>query len=404
MQRQLSQQLRRLIAQRWRRHAIDTLLTATSLGFIAVFLGVVLAIIGIVSLPHPLLGWVLAGSVVTGAVRALVFRLTPSTAARRLDRRFRLSEQLSTALEVGDDQAGVASRLQQQAQETIRRINYYVNKKQRPAWPDALMLGAFLLMLAGLLLLIESPMAPVGVAQPLPALNRPDQVADTLSTEASSSTEMGTTPGSGVDPGVLSALADALRDQSLTRPVAEALDQGDIAGAAEMLRELADQMGEVSPEAREAIADALRDAARQIDPARPDLADQMRATADALQFGDAIASAAGVEALADALERQPSAPIAGGSGGGAGNAPGSQRREQSFNPLGIEGRPLELATRGTGQLPAPGTASDVTGSTQSGGLSMRSSGVSLSGPVQAADDPLRVPMDVRDVVRDYFSP
>jgi hypothetical protein len=207
------------------------------------------------------------------------------------------------------------------------------------------------------------------------------------------------------DPSALSALADALRDQGMTRQIAEALDQGNVASAADALRELADQMGEVSPATREALADALREAARTIQRSRPDLADQMRATADALQFGDSVAGAAGLEALADALERQPgsSESVASG-GGGAGNAPGSQRREQPFRPSGVEGTPLELTTDGQGQLPTTGTPSEQATGSQAGNSIIRSGEVGSGGPVQAADDPLQIPTDVRDVVRNYFSP
>ncbi|MDW8404236.1 hypothetical protein [Chloroflexus sp.] len=403
MQWQLTEQIRLLSAQRWRQHAIETLVRAVSTGFIVACVGAMLPLFGLLEAPRPLLGWIIAGSAILGSLQALAFRLTPQTAARRLDRRFRLQEQLSTALELSCDQAGVAARLQQQAQESLARIQNYVNRTKQPLWPEALMLSALPLVLAGLLAIAPQPIPPVGVAEPLPELNRPDPVAEAPSPEPQPVAEAAT-GATGTDPGVLSALADALRDQSITRPVAEALDRGDIAGAADALRELADQMGEISPAAREALADALREVARAIDQARPDLADQMRATADALQFGDAVAGATGVEALADALERQPSAPVAAGAGGGAGNSPSSQRREQAFSPLGREGTPLELESNGTGQVPAAGTSAGQAGSNQPGRLPIRSSGISAGGPVQTADDPLRIPTDVRDVVRNYFSP
>lgn len=403
MQHQLTQQLRQLSAQRWRQHAIETLVRAVSAGFIIACIGAILPVLGLSSLPPALLGWIIAVSAVIGGVQALLFHLTPQIAARRLDRRFRLQEQLSTALELNGEPSGVAAQLAQQALESANRIQHYVNQTRRPLWPDAFMLGALLLILAGLQALVSPPIPPVGSAEPLPALNQPDPVVEAPSPEPRPPAGAPIAV-SGPDPGVLSALADALRDQSITRPAAEALDRGDISGAADSLRELADQMGEISPAAREAIAKALREAAREIAQARPDLADQMRATADALQFGDALAGAAGVEALADALERQPTAPVADG-GGGAGNAPGSQRREQTFSPSGTDGKPLELETNGTGQVPAEGTNTGQPGSNQLGGLSIRSSGGGgAGGPVQAADDPLRIPTDVRDVVRNYFSP
>src|SRR6185436_15817692 len=47
--------------------------------------------------------------------------------------------------------------------------------------------------------------------------------------------------GAAGDPQAIQALADALRDQGATRPAADALDRGDLAGAAQQLRALADQ-------------------------------------------------------------------------------------------------------------------------------------------------------------------
>ncbi|MBO9375112.1 MAG: hypothetical protein J7459_17390, partial [Chloroflexus sp.] len=302
MQDQLVKQLRTLKAQRWRQHAIEELVRSVSVGLLIACIGALLPIFGLGALPRPLAGWIVAGSVLVGSLRALAFRLSLTTVARRLDRRFDLHEQISTALELRGNQVGIAARLQAQAQESLDRVQNYVNRTRPPLWSEALTPVSLLFILMGLLLLIPSPMPLSSVAEPLPDLARPDPVAMPADQQ---STSVIPAPAASTDPGVLSALADALRDQGITRQAAEALDQGNPASAADALRELADQMGEISPESREALAAALREAARAIQRTQPDLADQMRATADALQFGDAVASAAGLEALADALERQP---------------------------------------------------------------------------------------------------
>jgi len=400
MQEQLIRQLRRLSAQRWRQYTIEQLIRSLSIGLLVACIGAMLPVFGFAPLPRSLFGWIIVGSTMVGCLRALKFRLTPTTAARRLDRRFGLQEQLSTALELQGAQVGVAGRLQAQAQESVQRVQRYLSRSRQPIWSEALMPVALLLMLAGLLMIVSPPIPAVGEAEPLPDLLQPDPVAtqpDPIPTEAA----LSPVPGNDLD--VISALADALRDQALTRPAAEALDQGDLAGAADALRELADQMGEISPAAREALAESLREAARAIDQTRPDLADQLRATADALQYGDGVAGATGMDALADALERQPTAPVAGG-GGGAGNTPGSQRREQSFNPSGVDGTPLELTTDGSGQVPTTGTSAEQSTGASAGELVIRPGSVNAGGPVQTATDPLQIPTDVRDVVRNYFSP
>lgn len=402
MQDQLVKQLRSLKTQRWRQHAIEELVRSVSVGLLIACIGALLPIVGLGSFPRYGAGWIIAGSVLVGSLRAMMFQLSLATVARRLDRRFGLHEQVSTALELRGNQVGIAARLQAQVQESLDRVQNYVNRTRTPLWSEALTPVSLFFILIGLLVLATPPIPPASTAEPLPDLIRPDPVAMPSDQQPTSPVSV---PAASSDPGTLSALADALRDQGITRQAAEALDQGNPASAADALRELADQMGEISPESREALAAALREAARAIQRTQPDLADQMRATADALQFGDAVAGAAGLEALADALERQPgsSASVASG-GGGAGNAPGSQRREQPFRPSGVEGTPLELTTDGQGQLPTTNTPGEQTTNTQTGTPIIRSGGVGSGGPVQAADDPLQIPTDVRDVVRNYFSP
>lgn len=400
MQEQLIKQLRRLSAQRWRQYTIEQLIRSLSIGLLIACIGAMLPVFGLPSLPRSLFGWFIVGSTMVGCLRALRFRLMPTTAARRLDRRFGLQEQLSTALELRGAQVGVAARLQEQAQESLQRVQRYFSRSRQPLWSEALMPVALLLMLAGLLMIVTPPIPAVGEAEPLPDLLQPDSIA---TQPDSAPTESVLSPVAGSDLDVIAALADVLRDQALTRPAVEALDQGDIVGAADKLRELADQMGEISPAAREALAESLREAARAIDQTRPDLADQLRATADALQYGDNVAGATGMDALADALERQPTAPVAGG-GGEAGNTPGSQRREQSFNPSGVDGTPLELTTDGSGQVPTTGTSAEQSTGASAGELVIRPGSVNAGGPVQTAADPLQIPTDVRDVVRNYFSP
>lgn len=402
MQDQLVKQLRSLKTQRWRQHAIEELVRSVSVGLLIACIGALLPIVGLGSFPRYGAGWIIAGSVLVGSLRAMMFQLSLATVARRLDRRFGLHEQVSTALELRGNQVGIAARLQAQVQESLDRVQNYVNRTRTPLWSEALTPVSLFFILIGLLVLATPPIPPASTAEPLPDLIRPDPVAMPSDQQPTSPVSV---PAASSDPGTLSALADALRDQGMTRKIAEALDQGNVAGAADALRGLADQMGEVSPATREALADALREAARTIQRSRPDLADQMRATADALQFGDSVAGAAGLEALADALERQPSssASIASG-GGGEGNALGSQRREQPFRPSGVEGTPLELTTDGQGQLPTTGTPGEQTTNAQTGTPIIRSGGFGNGGPVQAADDPLQIPTDVRDVVRNYFSP
>jgi hypothetical protein len=214
----------------------------------------------------------------------------------------------------------------------------------------------------------------------------------------------------------MDAVADALRDQGSTRPAAEALDRGDLAAAAQQLRELADQASQLSEEARQQLADSLRRAAAKVQPSDPDLAQQLRDSARGLERGQDRAAQA-LEDLARAIEQQgqpggqaglPGDPSqqqgAGdqpGSSGGAGNSGAGERRPVE-NPtrLGVDGKPLPLDVQGEGSTSAPPPEQATAGNLSAVGTA---AGGGSGGDGSSGPDPLRVPMDERDVVQDYFS-
>jgi len=111
MQDQLVKQLRSLKTQRWRQHAIEELVRSVSVGLLIACIGALLPIVGLGSFPRYGAGWIIAGSVLVGSLRAMMFQLSLATVARRLDRRFGLHEQVSTALELRGNQVGIAARL-----------------------------------------------------------------------------------------------------------------------------------------------------------------------------------------------------------------------------------------------------------------------------------------------------
>ncbi|HEU5104102.1 MAG TPA: hypothetical protein VFU22_34030, partial [Roseiflexaceae bacterium] len=261
-----------------------------------------------------------------------------------------------------------------------------------------------------------------------------------------------TQPGAAGDPGSLQALADALRDQGATRPAAEALDRGDLAGAAQSLRELADQAGQLSQAARDQLAEALESAADQIAGNNPQLADQLDRSADGLREGGQPAAEA-LDDLARAIEQLRTAPPeqsgqngqptpgeqAGqegqpgqsgdgsqggdqgqgqgqsdaqgegqgqgqGSGAGSGSG-GEQRQAEPSDRLGVEGQPVPLESAGEGEVPAQASEERPSGPARPGGNGGFTQGGASSGErVQVGADPLRVPIDERDVVQDYFQP
>ncbi|GAB4441654.1 MAG: hypothetical protein OHK0015_39210 [Chloroflexi bacterium OHK40] len=435
MRNSLHIQLDRLASDRWARRGVRVLLRASTLALSLVCLALGIHILSGVALRWTWIGAVALLCIASGALLVLRPRMRTAEVARRLDRRFRLGEQLSTALELGAQPEGVGSYLQDQARRSMAQIRRHVASQQRFPWPEFALMLALALVLVGLLVLSGIGPARPGVsAEPLPPLAvAPDP--DEQFPEEPFQPPPGSVPAPGPGdlaipgPGNLAAaaaLADALRDQSVTRPAAEALDQGDVAEAARRLRELADQAGQLSDQARSDLAGALRDAAEQIEPVSPELAEQARQSADGLAAGGQQAAEA-LEDLAEAVEQlgqgQPSAPGQGqaqgqapgaqqpgagqgegGGGAGQGSLPGEQR-EQPSERLGVDGVPLELESNGQGNTP---TGGEPEGQASSSGASAPGGGFTSGSPsgerVTVGDDPLRIPADLRDVVQDYFSP
>jgi hypothetical protein len=427
-------QLDRLASDRWARRGVRMLLRASTLALSLVCLALGAHLLSGLTLRW---SWVGAGAllcIAAGAMLVLRPRMRAPEVARRLDRRFRLGEQLSTALEVGPQAEGVGVYLHEQARRTMAQIRRQVVVRQRFPWAELALVLALALLLAGMAVLAGiGPRLPGAAAEPLPPLAAPPDPSERFpeepfqpppgSQQAPGIGEAGA-PGPG-DVAAAAALADALRDQSVTRPAAEALDQGDLGGAASELRELADQAGQLSSDAREDLAEALREAAEQIEQTNPGLADQVRQSADGLEQGPQEAADA-LENLADAVEQlgqgqqpgagqqaqgqgqgeqQGQAQSQGGSGAGQGALPGEQRESDSTDRLGVDGVPLELESEGEGDTPAEG---EPDGPANAGGGTSGSgdfSPGSQSGErVEIGDDPLRIPADLRDVVQDYFSP
>jgi hypothetical protein len=471
MRQPLIQKLDQLSTERWARRGVRMLLRAA-------WLSVCIWCIALGG--HMLWGWPLRMNIIAatalvilgGAVLVLLWpRLSPRAAASRLDRRFHLDEQLATAVEVAataPPPGSIAARLVMESSHTAVLLHRRIARRQPPPWHDILTLVALGLVALGLWVisgvgfpdlassplplpplasaqdpaqqLPQEPQAPgqPGQAQP-GASGQPGQNGGEAQAGGSSD---GATAG---DPQTIQALADALRDQGATRPAAEALDRGDLAGAAQQLRELADQAGQLSQSARDDLANALEDAAQQIEGNDPQLADQLEQSADGLREGEQDAAEA-LDDLARAIEQLPQAqpgqqagqPAPGqqgqegqagqdgqageqsqsgqsdqqgqgdaqGNGTGAGSGPGGEQRQAAPNErLGVEGQAVPLESSGEGEVPAQ--ASDdkpPIPSSANGNGGFTQGGTSSSQRVQVGDDPLRVPIDERDVVQGYFQP
>lgn len=426
-------QLDRLASDRWARRGVRVLLRASTLALSLVCLALGIHILTGLPLRWSWVGAAALFCIAGGALLVLRPRMSALEAARRLDRRFRLGEQLSTALEIGPRAEGVGAYLHEQARRTIAQVRRQVIARQRFPWAELALVLALALLLAGLVVLSGiRPRLPDALAEPLPPLaTAPDPNERFPEEPFQPPAGNQQIPGEAAFPGpgdvaAAAALADALRDQSVTRPAAEALDRGDVAGAASSLRELADQADQLSRDAREDLAEALREAAEQIEQTNPGLADQVRQSADGLEQGPQEAAQA-LENLAGVVEQlgqgqqgqaqgqdqgqgqgegqqQSQAQSQGGGGAGQGTLPGEQRERQGADRLGVEGVPLELESEGEGDTPTEG---DPDGPASAGGTSGSgdfSPGSQSGDPVEIGDDPLRIPADLRDVVQDYFTP
>ena len=430
---------------------------------------------------HMLWGWplrtnvigALALAMIGGAVALLLRpRLSPRAAAGRLDRRFHLDEQLATAVEVAATNpppGSIAARLLMESSHTAELLHRRIARRQRPPWQDLLTLAALALVAAGLWVISgvgfpdlaanPLPLPPLAAAvdpaqqlpQEPPAPNAQGQPAPGDAGQPSQSGEA--QPGAAGDPGAIRALADALRDQGATRPAADALDRGDLRGAAQQLRELADQASQLSQSARDDLADALQRAAQQIGDTDQRLADQLDSSAEGLRQGGQDAAKA-LDDLARAIEQMRTAPpeLAGqngqpapgqqsgqqsgqdGAAGQSGNqgqgqssagqdnsegqgyaqangsgarsgSSGEQRQAAPNKRLGVEGQAVPLESAGEGDVPAQSSGDKPLGATRPGGNGGFTHGGANSGErVQVGDDPQRVPIDERDVVQGYFQP
>lgn len=447
----LRRRLERLAYERWARRGFRTLLRAAWIGLSVLCIGLGL---------HMVLDWTIQietlialalGCIAIGAVFLLRPRMSAQEVARRLDQRFGLDEQMTTALEVSaspEPAEGVAQRLLEQCQATTGQVQTYVTRNRRQPWSDVWALLAVALVALGLFLILG--LAPFGVAlQPpevLPQLAELPPEDDPLAEEVPPDTpgeetaptgpeqaQVGELADAALDQQAMESLANALRDQSATRPAAEALDQGDAEAAAQALRELADQADLLSDDTRRDLAEQLRQAAGELGTNDPELAEDLRDSAYEMQQ-DGQGTADALENLAEAVEnmgesdpppqqaqapqqQQQQAPQqqqqqnnqnqsqGGGAAGNAPSPPGEQReRPNPAERLGVEGVPLELESNGEDGGSSSEGEPETTAPGGGGSFATSDEGEPDDQTVQLDEDPLRIPADLRDVVQEYFSP
>jgi hypothetical protein len=357
----------------------------------------------------------------------------------RLDRRLGLRTQLITAFEVSqaDPFADnlVVQRLLQSAVGQVVDLRRRVRLFNRSLWLEVqALIGVSTLLGAMLLLDALNPSAPNATPVSLPTpLTEPsaDQVIppDPRLFPPPFSPEMQVQQSAGGVQAALEALADALRDQAITRAAAEAIDQGDLPAAAEALRRLADQLGDVSAGARQQLGESLAEAGAATGPDVPGLTGPLAAGSRALAQEDVPAAQEALEALAEALEAlaqqpqaaaqapeeaqepaaepQPASPEDGQAQAGAGAGEG--QGENGSQPgeaerLAVEGEPLELESDPSleDRVLQPAELGAEAGDRTTQDSPFARGSANAAG--ELGPDPLTYPWDKREMIKRYFTP
>ncbi len=378
----------------------------------------------------------------------------------RLDSRLGLRTQLITAFEVGqtdqdptDSNNLVSERLLAETVEIIINFRQQISTFNRHFWLEThTLIGIAALLGAMLTLDALSPRIPEATSVSLPT-PVPEPLADEVIPPDAQlfpppfppQLQAQALSGPQIEQ-ALEALADALRDQAVTRSVAEAIDRGDLSEAAENLRRLADQLGDLSGEARSELSDALQEAADNIGENGPSLTPPLEAGNEALDENDLRNAGQALSELAEALEsledppqesaqappeeaqpeaesqpgqpeqapqeEQPQAepaeqPSESGEGPGPGDGPGEGTDQPTEEErLAVEGQPLELENE-PDLIDEDLVLQPAELDAQAGDRQTEDSPFARGSANTATDlgpDPLTYPWNQREVVRRYFTP
>ena len=245
--------------------------------------------------------------------------------AGRLDRRYQLLDQLTAAYEVAarGPQNYIEHELLAAADATLSDLRRQWRFTVAIPWNDLLLAGvvgtALVAAAYGLAAQQAVPaptlthaayqaLPPVGL-EPLvdlpgvPAAYQPahaGQVTDAANAQAGAEDAQGLAQSAAAQE-VLDALAEALSIPSLTQSAGTALAQGDTERAADELRSLAQEAEGIGSDARQALVEAMAQAAERLADSAPEVSEQLNEDGGALTQNQSDA-AAQTSATADALE------------------------------------------------------------------------------------------------------
>lgn len=364
--------------------------------------------------------------------------------ARRLDDLLGMRAQLVTALEVSQDTANPANRpennpvTEQLVQDTVNVtvvMRRQVNTFGRSFWLEMQALIAVAALLGAMLLfdtlrpnIPQAPPADLPSAGQEPTADQVIPPDPNLQQQSPQQQELSDSQLRNI----LKILADALRDQAVTRAVAEAIDRDDLGGAADELRRLADRLEELSSNAHQELGNSLQEAADKIGGDAPDITDPLQRGKQALDINNMPGASRALDDLAEVLdnlnenspqsseaeagnesedagesqegEPQEAAQEEGGGGGEGDGGSSNQPLDEEEERLPIDGQPLELESEETEQRVLQASELDA----EAGEETTEASPFTRQ-PLNAAGDelgpdPLTYPWEKRDVIRQYFSP
>jgi hypothetical protein len=305
----------------WIQRELHILARSCWLGLLAGFFWLIIELSGgpDLTLQSLLIIWTVF--LVPGPIFALLSRPSRQSVARMLDRSFNLHERMSTALgNLGQDLPSpnrrasvVYLQIADTANVATELRNHSAFKIRAPIREIVAAIAIALLLASLFFLRGTSGEVPAISDSPVPrfapATERFAQQAENAAASQVSDQPIQSTAEveaqaqrSQEARRDLQQLAQALDDHAVTRSAAEAIQRGDYEEAASDLRDLSQNADQMSPEAREGLADDLEQAAGEMSEGSQELADSARQAAEGLREGGDPAKQ-GVKELGDSVEQ-----------------------------------------------------------------------------------------------------
>jgi hypothetical protein len=355
----------------------------------------------------------------------------PTRLAWRLDRLYELREQVSTGWEVSsrDDTGQLEALLVADAAALMPRVTWRILWRGWAIMPDLLSLltvAVLYVLVFGASWTLTPVQLPETEVARLPAPGRDPTMEDVLPSgipgveapmqAASNGTDdpaQGEQTRSPATDEALRQLGESLANQAATHDAGQALQQGDLQGAADEMESLADRADALSAETREEMASAFEEAAQNIGqegvPEEQQLAQEMSELAEQLSREGDLDAREQMDDVAEALRQlEETTQMADGKV----PIPEAGALTDGSDPQASDPQPFERL-QGQGQTVSLGSESDESGMLRPGtqgeaGTSITGGAFSDSGRDGVVGSgvltPYQYPWTLRDVVSEYFSP